>query len=105
MSMSCEVSPIISTAPGSTPSSSISSSSIAGCGLGVVSSAQREAEKQRLTPVASSERSSPRRLLPVAMASTRLCESCSRSCGMPGKGRIVSSRARKWRRYEAMNSG
>src|ERR1051325_11068135 len=65
--MSCDVSPIISTPSGSASSSCISSRSIAGCGLGVVSSAQREAAKSRRTPVASSERSRPLRLLPVAI--------------------------------------
>src|SRR4051812_45060852 len=45
ISRSCDVSPIIRVLARSTESSSISSSSIAGCGFGCVSSAQREPAK------------------------------------------------------------
>src|SRR5688500_13026420 len=69
ISRSCDVSPIMRVCSLHAFNSSISSSSIAGWGLGLVSSAQREAMKVPFRSPAWSARSSPRRLLPVAIAS------------------------------------
>jgi hypothetical protein len=66
---SCVVSPIMTVRCSDMASAPVISCSIAGCGFGCVSSAHRDAAKNMPRPVAA-ERSRPRRLLPVATAST-----------------------------------
>jgi hypothetical protein len=87
---SCEVSPIISERSGAVASACISSRSIAGCGFGVDSSAQRDAAKYARSPVASSARSRPLRLLPVATASRwPRARSASSSSPRPGTAACI----------------